>query len=74
MLIDYVYIVEIQVIEENVQVFFLVVGFLQLQDVKKICCEFLEFQFYFVNCLGIWVFVDMYVCIDFLNKVNIYVE
>lgn len=47
-------------------------GLLQLQDVKKTCCEFLESQLHPVNCLGIRAFADMHACTDLLNKANIY--
>lgn len=74
MLIDYVYTAEIQVTEENVQVLLPAAGLLQLQDVKKTCCEFLESQLHPVNCLGIRAFADMHACTDLLNKANIYAE
>ncbi|KAB0365600.1 hypothetical protein FD754_009756 [Muntiacus muntjak] len=47
-------------------------GLLQLQDVKKTCCEFLESQLHPVNCLGIRAFADMHACTDLLNKANTY--
>uniref|UniRef100_A0A667HF22 Kelch like family member 2 n=1 Tax=Lynx canadensis TaxID=61383 RepID=A0A667HF22_LYNCA len=74
MLIDYVYTAEIQVTEENVQVLLPAAGLLQLQDVKKTCCEFLESQLHPVNCLGIRAFADMHACTDLLNKANTYAE
>uniref|UniRef100_A0A8C0W535 BACK domain-containing protein n=1 Tax=Castor canadensis TaxID=51338 RepID=A0A8C0W535_CASCN len=49
-------------------------GLLQLQDVKKTCCEFLESQLHPVNCLGIRAFADMHACTDLLNKANTYAE
>ncbi|XP_036880428.1 kelch-like protein 2 isoform X5 [Manis javanica] len=74
MLIDYVYTAEIQVTEENVQVLLPAAGLLQLQDVKKTCCEFLESQLHPVNCLGIRAFADMHACTDLVNKANTYAE
>uniref|UniRef100_A0A8C8YRK2 Kelch like family member 2 n=1 Tax=Prolemur simus TaxID=1328070 RepID=A0A8C8YRK2_PROSS len=74
MLIDYVYTAEIQVTEENVQVLLPAAGLLQLQDVKKTCCEFLETQLHPVNCLGIRAFADMHACTELLNKANTYAE
>lgn len=47
-------------------------GLLQLQDVKKACCEFLESQLHPVNCLGIRAFADMHACTDLVNKANTY--
>ncbi|XP_073088726.1 kelch-like protein 2 isoform X2 [Manis javanica] len=74
MLIDYVYTAEIQVTEENVQVLLPAAGLLQLQDVKKTCCEFLESQLHPVNCLGIRAFADMHACTDLVNKANTYAD
>nr|XP_013797647.1 PREDICTED: kelch-like protein 2 isoform X7 [Apteryx mantelli mantelli] len=74
MLIDYIYTAEIQVTEENVQVLLPAAGLLQLQDVKRTCCEFLESQLHPVNCLGIRAFADMHACTDLLNKANTYAE
>uniref|UniRef100_A0A674HZ31 Kelch like family member 2 n=1 Tax=Terrapene triunguis TaxID=2587831 RepID=A0A674HZ31_9SAUR len=74
MLIDYVYTAEIQVTEENVQVLLPAAGLLQLQDVKRTCCEFLESQLHPINCLGIRAFADMHACTDLLNKANTYAE
>ncbi|XP_037753419.1 kelch-like protein 2 isoform X1 [Chelonia mydas] len=74
MLIDYVYTAEIQVTEENVQVLLPAAGLLQLQDVKRTCCEFLESQLHPINCLGIRAFADMHACTDLLNKANKYAE
>ncbi|KAM9662746.1 kelch-like protein 2 isoform 5-T5 [Morphnus guianensis] len=73
-LIDYIYTAEIQVTEENVQVLLPAAGLLQLQDVKRTCCEFLETQLHPINCLGIRAFADMHACTDLLNKANTYAE
>ncbi|XP_044537618.1 kelch-like protein 2 [Gracilinanus agilis] len=49
-------------------------GLLQLQDVKRTCCDFLESQLHPINCLGIRAFADMHACTELLNKANIYAE
>ncbi|KAK1175723.1 kelch-like protein 2 isoform X1 [Acipenser oxyrinchus oxyrinchus] len=74
MLIDYVYTAEIQVTEENVQVLLPAASLLQLQDVKKSCCEFLESQLHSTNCLGIRAFADMHACTELLNRANTFAE
>ncbi|ETE64125.1 Kelch-like protein 2, partial [Ophiophagus hannah] len=51
MLIEYIYTGEITVSEENVQVLLPAASLLQLQDVKKGCCDFLETQLHPINCL-----------------------
>uniref|UniRef100_UPI00398EF828 kelch-like protein 2 isoform X2 n=1 Tax=Pristiophorus japonicus TaxID=55135 RepID=UPI00398EF828 len=73
-LIDYVYTAEIQVTEENVQVLLPAAGLLQLQDVRKTCCDFLESQLHPTNCLGIRAFADMHACTELLNQANTYAE
>lgn len=74
MLIDYVYTAEIQVTEENVQVLLPAAGLLQLQEVKKACCEFLVTQLHPTNCLGIRAFADLHACTELLNLANTYAE
>uniref|UniRef100_A0A8C2K856 Kelch-like family member 2 n=1 Tax=Cyprinus carpio TaxID=7962 RepID=A0A8C2K856_CYPCA len=74
MLIDYVYTAEIQVTEENVQVLLPAAGLLQLQEVKKACCEFLITQLHPTNCLGIRAFADLHACTELLNLANTYAE
>uniref|UniRef100_A0A8C2GMH4 Kelch-like family member 2 n=1 Tax=Cyprinus carpio TaxID=7962 RepID=A0A8C2GMH4_CYPCA len=74
MLIDYVYTAEIQVTEENVQVLLPAAGLLQLQEVKKACCEFLTTQLHPTNCLGICAFADLHACTELLSLANTYAE
>ncbi|KAM9450220.1 kelch-like protein 2 [Clarias gariepinus] len=73
-LIDYVYTAEIQVTEENVQVLLPAAGLLQLQEVKRACCEFLSTQLHPTNCLGIRAFADLHACSDLLNLANTFAE
>ncbi|TRZ00145.1 hypothetical protein DNTS_028229 [Danionella cerebrum] len=73
-LIDYVYTAEIQVTEENVQVLLPAAGLLQLQEVKKACCEFLITQLHPTNCLGIRAFADLHACMELLNLANTFAE
>ncbi|XP_038648040.1 kelch-like protein 2 isoform X3 [Scyliorhinus canicula] len=49
-------------------------GLLQLQDVRKTCCDFLESQLHPTNCLGIRAFADMHACTELLNQANTYAE
>ncbi|XP_033871793.1 kelch-like protein 2 [Acipenser ruthenus] len=74
MLIDYVYTAEIRVTEENVQVLLPASSLLQLQDVKRACCEFLESQLHPTNCLGIRAFADMHACTEMLNRASTFAE
>lgn len=45
-------------------------GLLQLQEVKRACCEFLSTQLHPTNCLGIRAFADLHACSDLLNLAN----
>ncbi|XP_072262944.1 kelch-like protein 2 [Pyxicephalus adspersus] len=74
LLVDYVYTAEIKVTEENVQVLLPAASLLQLQDVRKTCCEFLESQLHPSNCLGIRAFADMHACTDLLSQANTFAE
>ncbi|XP_040274564.1 kelch-like protein 2 isoform X2 [Bufo bufo] len=74
LLVDYVYTAEIKVTEENVQVLLPAASLLQLQDVRKTCCEFLEGQLHPSNCLGIRAFADMHACSELLHHANTFAE
>lgn len=37
------------------------------------CVEFFYCVFYLINCFGIWFFVDIYFCIDFVKVVDVFV-
>ncbi|KAG9479960.1 kelch-like protein 2 isoform X2 [Eleutherodactylus coqui] len=74
LLVDYVYTAEIKVTEENVQVLLPAASLLQLQDVRKTCCEFLESQLHPTNCLGIRAFADMHACTELLHQANTFAE
>ncbi|KAM4051561.1 kelch-like protein 2 isoform 3-T3 [Anomaloglossus baeobatrachus] len=74
LLVDYVYTAEIKVTEENVQVLLPAASLLQLLDVRKTCCEFLESQLHPTNCLGIRAFADMHACTELLHQANTFAE
>uniref|UniRef100_A0A3Q2QIZ7 Kelch like family member 2 n=1 Tax=Fundulus heteroclitus TaxID=8078 RepID=A0A3Q2QIZ7_FUNHE len=75
LLVDYIYTAEIQVTEDNVQVALLpAAGLLQLNEVKKACCEFLSSQLHPSNCLGIRAFADLHACSQLLSLANSYAE
>uniref|UniRef100_A0A671MDN2 Kelch-like protein 2 n=1 Tax=Sinocyclocheilus anshuiensis TaxID=1608454 RepID=A0A671MDN2_9TELE len=57
-----------------VQVLLPAAGLLQLQEVKKACCEFLITQLHPTNCLGIRAFADLHACTELLNLANTYAE
>ena len=45
-------------------------GLLQLNEVKKACCEFLSSQLHPSNCLGIRAFADLHACSQLLTQAN----
>ncbi|XP_064528216.1 kelch-like protein 3 isoform X3 [Pseudopipra pipra] len=73
-LIDYIYTAEIEVTEENVQVLLPAASLLQLMDVRKNCCDFLQSQLHPTNCLGIRAFADVHACSELLQQANAYAE
>uniref|UniRef100_A0A8B9PR18 Heterogeneous nuclear ribonucleoprotein A0 n=1 Tax=Apteryx owenii TaxID=8824 RepID=A0A8B9PR18_APTOW len=73
-LIDYIYTAEIEVTEENVQVLLPAASLLQLMDVRKNCCDFLQSQLHPTNCLGIRAFADVHACTELLQQANAYAE
>ncbi|XP_075622421.1 kelch-like protein 3 isoform X4 [Balearica regulorum gibbericeps] len=73
-LIDYIYTAEIEVTEENVQVLLPAASLLQLMDVRKNCCDFLQSQLHPTNCLGIRAFADVHACAELLQQANAYAE
>ncbi|XP_061686424.1 kelch-like protein 2 isoform X2 [Syngnathoides biaculeatus] len=74
LLVDYIYTAEIQVTEENVQALLPAAGLLQLNEVKKACCDFLSSQLHPSNCLGIRAFADLHACSQLLTQANCYAE
>lgn len=61
-LIDYVYIWDVVVIVENVEFFFFVVDQFYVLGLVKFCCDFLIFEFFLENCIGICWFVKIFFC------------
>ncbi|XP_042254555.1 kelch-like protein 2 [Thunnus albacares] len=74
LLVDYIYTAEIQVTEDNVQALLPAAGLLQLNEVKKACCDFLSSQLHPSNCLGIRAFADLHACSQLLAQANSYAE
>ncbi|EDO46542.1 predicted protein [Nematostella vectensis] len=74
LLIEFVYIAEIEVTEDNVQVLLPAANLLQLNEVRDACCDFLKAQLHPSNCLGIRAFADMHSCPDLLRTGHIFAE
>lgn len=56
----------------RLQVLLPAAGLLQLQEVKRACCEFLSTQLHPTNCLGIQAFADLHACTELLSLANAY--
>ncbi|XP_022106142.1 kelch-like protein 18 isoform X1 [Acanthaster planci] len=61
-LVNYAYSGKVAMDIHNVQSILVGANFLQLQDIKEACCEFLRERLHPSNCLGIRRFADTMVC------------
>ncbi|CAH0392031.1 unnamed protein product [Bemisia tabaci] len=73
-IVDYIYLAEVLVTEENVQILLPAANLLQLTDVRDACCDFLQGQLHPTNCLGIRAFADLHDCIDLLSTSETFIE
>ena len=64
LLIEFAYTAQIKISEQNVQYVLPVASILQICQVRKACCDFLQSQLDPSNCIGIKDFADIYGCID----------
>ncbi|KAE9544394.1 hypothetical protein AGLY_001573 [Aphis glycines] len=74
LLIDYIYIGEIMITQENVQVVLAAADLLQLAYVKQACVKFLQKHLDPSNCLGIKVFAALHNCIELSSKCEEFIE
>ena len=61
-LIDFAYSGKITVTHANVQSLLPAANLLQINSVKKLCCDFLQSQLHATNCIGIVKFAELHVC------------
>jgi len=47
---------------------------LQLQDVKKVCCDFLQAQLNLTNCIDIFALADLHSCTKLLSSSELYIQ
>ena len=62
LLVDFAYVGEICICEDNVQVLLPASSILQMSSVREACCKFLMRQLHPTNCLGIRNFADTHSC------------
>lgn len=67
-IIDFVYIVDVVVMLDNIECLFLVVDQFYVLGFVKLCCSFFEFYLIVLNCIGVCWIVKMYGCLN-LEKV-----
>ena len=72
-LLNYIYMLEIEIDEENVQGLLLASNLLQICYVKNACCKFLEKRTSPSNALGILTFADTHNCQNLIKKVENYI-
>eukprot|EP00102_Acyrthosiphon_pisum_P026770 XP_016663980.1 PREDICTED: kelch-like protein 2 [Acyrthosiphon pisum] len=74
LLVNFIYSGAIVVTEENVQVLLQAADLLQLQEVKDVCCDFLEKQLCSTNCIGIKEIADLHSCTKLLTNSELYIQ
>ncbi|CAI6361763.1 unnamed protein product [Macrosiphum euphorbiae] len=74
LLIDFVYSGEITITEQNVQVLLPAANLLQLQEVKKACCDFLQAQLCPTKFIEIIELADLHSCTELLTSSELYIQ
>ena len=72
-LVEFAYTGKINITVENVQLLLATACLFQFQEVRDLCCKFLESQLEPSNCLGIRKFAEAHGCIAFLSNVDKFV-
>ncbi|XP_022180636.1 kelch-like protein 2 [Myzus persicae] len=73
LLVNFIYSGEIRVTENNVEVLLPAANLLQLQEVKEVCCGFLQSQLCPTNCIGINAIDDLHSCTTLLTSSKLYI-
>ncbi|XP_003242520.1 kelch-like protein 2 isoform X2 [Acyrthosiphon pisum] len=74
LLVNFIYSGYIVVTGENVQDLLPVANLLQLQEVKEVCCDFLQTQLCPTNCIGIYDIADLHSCTKLLTNSELYIQ
>lgn len=67
-IMDFIYTGVIDVNESNVQQLLPAAKMLQLDDIERVCCEFLQHELDPSNCVGIFLFAESHSCVDLKNS------
>ncbi|KAL4085413.1 hypothetical protein QTP88_027272 [Uroleucon formosanum] len=73
LLVDFIYSGDIIVTKKNVQDLLAAANILQLQEVKKACCDFLQSQLCPTNCISINAIADFYSCMKLIKNSELYI-
>ncbi|XP_060874127.1 kelch-like protein 2 isoform X2 [Metopolophium dirhodum] len=73
-LVNFIYSGRIVITEENVQDLLPAANLLQLQEVKEVCCDFLNSQLCPTNCIGIHAIADLHSCTKLLTSSELYIQ
>ncbi|XP_060874123.1 kelch-like protein 2 [Metopolophium dirhodum] len=73
-LVNFIYSGRIVITEENVQDLLPAANLLQLQEVKEVCCDFLNSQLCPTNCIGINAIADLHSCTKLLTSSELYIQ
>lgn len=74
MIMDFVYTGVISVDESNVQQLLPAAKMLQLDDVERACCEFLQYELDPSNCIGIFLFAESHSCDELKSSALEYLQ
>lgn len=61
-ILNYIYNGEVAVVEDNVQELLAAANMLQIQQIVRSCCTFLQKQLHPSNCVGIYRFAELHAC------------
>ncbi|XP_060872833.1 LOW QUALITY PROTEIN: kelch-like protein 3 [Metopolophium dirhodum] len=74
LLVDFIYSGKILITEDNVLVLLPAANLLQLEEVKDVCCNFLQTQLCPTNCIGIYAIADLHSCTELLTSSELYIQ
>ncbi|XP_029342768.1 kelch-like protein 3 [Acyrthosiphon pisum] len=74
LLVEFIYSGQVTVTDKNVQDLLSASNILQLQDVKEVCCDFLQAQLCLTNCIGIFALADLHNCTKLLSSTELYIQ
>ncbi|XP_022179017.1 ring canal kelch homolog [Myzus persicae] len=74
LIVDFIYSGKIMITENNVQTLLSAANLMQLQEIKEVCCHFLQKLLHPTNCLGINALADLHSCMQLLISSKLYIK